>query len=299
MRSRALLLLGLALVFGGLAAFMVSRLVTQEDAPPGQADSSAPGTAVVVVGTDIPQGEALSEEMLRVVRLPEDASPESAFPDIETALQNSPVIAMTALTEGEVLLPNRLSTGMRSRGITDRIPEGHRAIAIPVNAVRGVAGFVLPGTRVDILHTTSVGRRDDEPVTRTLLQDVTVLSIDQEASEFVEEPMVASVANLLASPDEAKTLMLAQEVGQLTMALRNDQDDEVSDPEQGNTITLNDLWVLTPEEQAAAEEAARRRAEQRAREEARRPVGIIRGVEISELIVSPGESSAAAAVQSN
>lgn len=299
MRSRALLLLGLALVFGGLAAFMVNRLVTQPDAPPGQADTSAPDTAAVVAGTDIPRGETVTEEMLRVVRLPDGAYPESAFPDIDTVLENPPVIAMTELAEGEVLLPNRLSTGMRSRGITGRIPEGHRAIAIPVNAVRGVAGFVLPGTRVDILHTTSVGRRDEQPVTRTLLQDVTVLSIDQEASEFVEEPMVASVANLLASPDEAKTLILALEVGQLTMALRNDQDDEVIDPERVNTITLSDLWVLTPEEQVAAEEAARHRAEQRAREAARRPVGIIRGVEVSELIVSPDEGSPAAAVQPN
>jgi len=292
MRSRALLLLGLALVFGALAAFMVNQLsAPQGGDSPGQADSGAPGTAVVLADTDIARGETVTAEMLRVVRLPDDAYPESAFPDIGTALENPPVIAMTALSEGEVLLPDRLSTGMRSRGITGRIPEGYRAIAIPVNAVRGVAGFVLPGTRVDILHTTSVGRQDGQPVTRTLLQDIMVLSINQETSEVVDDPVVGSVASLLASPDEAKALLLAQEVGQLTMALRNDMDDEVTD--RANTITLDDLWTLTPEEQMVAAEAARQRAQQEAREAARRAVGIIRGVQVSEQIVSSGEGSPA------
>jgi pilus assembly protein CpaB len=281
MQSRALLLLGLALVFGGLAAYFVSQLVRQPDAPTAQDEIvRAPSDAVVVANRDIPRGETLTQEMLRLVQLPGGSYPATAFRSIDAALENPPVLAMTELTAGEIVLPNRLSTGSRSRGLVGRIPDGYRAIAIPVNAVRGVAGFVLPDTRVDILHTTSVGRLDEQPVTRTLLQGVTVLSINQEASEFRDEPMVATVVNLLASPDDAKSLILAQEVGQLNLALRNDTDEERVDPAQLNTITLRDLWVLTPAEQAAAAEAARRRA-------APRTVGIIRGVDIREQTVSP------------
>ncbi|MGM0633446.1 MAG: Flp pilus assembly protein CpaB [Pseudomonadota bacterium] len=299
MRSRALLLLGLALVFGGLAAFMVNQLTTSQDAPPTQTGTSRPDVAVVVASADIPQGATLTDDMLRLARLPEDSFPDSAFRSIGSVLENQPVLAMAQLSEGEVILPNRLSTGNRSRGITGRIPEGYRAIAIPINAVRSVSGFVFPGTRVDVLHTTNVGRQDDEPVTRTLLQDVTVLSINQQASEFVEEPMVGNLANLLVSPDDAKALILAQEVGQLTLALRSDSDNEVMDPSEVRTVTLRDLWTLTPEERAAAQEAARRRAEERARQEALRPVGIIRGTNVSEQIVPPENDSTAAAARSN
>jgi len=298
MRFRALLLLGLALVFGGLAAFMVNRIVTDT---PSQVDTAptAPGTSVVAAAREISRGETLTEDMLRLVQLPQSAIPENAFSNIADALADPPVLAMDHISEREVLLPHRLSTGIRSRGITGRIPEGKRAIAIAVNAVRGVSGFVLPGTRVDILHTTSIGRLDERPVTRTLLQDVTILSINQDASDIRDEPLVASVANLLVDPDQAKTLILAQEVGSLSLALRSDLDDEVIDRELVSTITLRDLWVLTPEEQAAAAEAARQRAEERAREEARRPVGIIRGLDVSEQIIDPNEDSPAAADRSN
>jgi pilus assembly protein CpaB len=154
-------------------------------------------------------------------------------------------IVLVEMRAGEVLLPNKLSTGVAIRGLTTRISNGERAVSIPVNEVRGVGGFVLPGDRVDVLHTTTIGRRDGRPVTRTLIQNMLVLGVDQVSSQATEEPVVVNVVTLLADPEQAKTLTLAQQVGDLTLLLRNEGD---RSEDESPTIALDDLWEYGPED---------------------------------------------------
>lgn len=247
MRSRALLFLALALALGGAAAYLVNNMLSSQT-PPAVVEAPAPrveGRATVVADMDLPVGTVLDSSHLRVVALPPNAVPAGSYTSIEDALATPPVTVMSALSASEVILPSRLSTGIVYRGITGNITDGKRGISIPVNAVRGVAGFVLPGDRVDVLHTTSVGRRDEQPVTRTLLQNMTVLAIDQTQAEDFSVPTLVNVVTLLATLEEAKTLTLAQEVGTLTLTLRNELDDSKDD---SSTIALNNLWTWDSED---------------------------------------------------
>jgi pilus assembly protein CpaB len=293
MRSRALLLLLLAIVLGSLAAYLVNNIVTQQVAQPVAVEQPA-GVPTVVALTDLTVGLELENIHLRVIELPEEAVPVGSYQTLEEVLAAETPIVLVNMLAGEVVLPDKLSTGVALRGLTTRIPDGERAISIPVNEVRGVGGFVLPGDRVDVLHTTSIGRRDGRPVIRTLLQDMLVLGVDQVSSQTAEEPVVVNVVTLLADPEEAKTLTLAQQVGDLTLMLRNEGD---GSEDESPTISLDDLWDFAPEDfmprPAVTTSGAGGSGGGGASElpPNQREVQVIRGLEISEQMVEADGSS--------
>jgi pilus assembly protein CpaB len=293
MRSRALLLLLLAVVLGSLAAYLVNNIVTQQVALPVAVEQPA-GVPTVVALTDLAVGLELEEIHLRVVELPEEAVPTGSYQTVEEVLAAETPIVLVTMRAGEVILPDKLSTGIALRGLTTRIPDGERAISIPVNEVRGVGGFVLPGDRVDVLHTTAIGRRDGRPVTRTLLQDMLVLGVDQVSSQATEEPVVVNVVTLLAGPEEAKTLTLAQQVGDLTLMLRNEGD---GGEDESPTISLDDLWDFGPEDfmpRSTVSASGSGGSGGGAASELppnQREVQVIRGLEISEQMVEADASS--------
>lgn len=286
MRSRALLFLALALTLGGVAAYLVNQMLTSQAATvvvetrPPQVESRA----TVIADMDLPIGTKLDQSHFRVVELPLNAIPVNSFTRVQDVLANPPVTVMTPISEGEAVITQRLSTGILYRGITGRITEGKRGISIPVNAVRGVGGFVLPGDRVDVLHTTAIGRRDNQPVTRTLLQDLTVLAIDQTSAEDFADPTLVNVVTMLATQEEAKTLTLALEVGTLTLTLRSGLDNE---EDKSRTIALSNLWTWDPQDLGLA-------AGQQGRAPAPAPrnrVEVIRGLIINVETVTPDGTS--------
>ena len=142
------------------------------------------------------------------------------------------------MRKGEVLLHYKLSPHGARGGLPAKIPEDMRAITIAVTEVRGVAGFVLPGNFVDVLHTTKVGRKDDQPVTRVLMQNVEVLGVDQISSEDERDPKVVNAVTLLVSTTEGQKLTLASNVGELNLLLRNEYDASII---EAQTIALSDL----------------------------------------------------------
>ena len=290
MRIRALLLLLLAVVLGSLAAYLVNNIVTRQVAQPVAVDQSE-GVSTVVAVTDLSVGLELEDIHLRIVELPAEAVPVGSYQSVAEALAEETPIVLVSMRAGEVVLPDKLSTGVALRGLTTRIPDGERAISISVNEVRGVGGFVLPGDRVDVLHTTTIGRRDGRLVTRTLLQDMLVLGVDQVSSEATEEPLVVNVVTLLADPDEAKTLTLAQRVGDLTLMLRNEGDSGEDDSE---TIILDDLWDYGPEDFAPRSTATSSGSGSSSAGEFspnQREVQVIRGLDISEQMVEADPSA--------
>jgi len=276
MRYRALLLLLVAIILGSLAAYLVNNIVTQQVAQPVTQEAAA-GIPAVVAVTDLAIGLELQQIHLRVIELPEEAVPTGAFQTIPEVLAGEQPIVLVAMRAGEVVLSDKLSTGVPLRGLTARIPDGTRAVSIPVNEVRGVGGFVLPGDRVDVLHTTTIGRRDGQPVTRTLLQDMLVLGVDQVSSEAAEEPIVVNVVTLLAEPDQAKTLTLAQRVGDLTLLLRNEGD---RTEDESETVALDDLWEYGPEDVAPRAAPAGAGSRESQLPPNQREVQVIRGLEI-------------------
>lgn len=285
MRYRALLLLLLAIVLGSLAAYLVNNIVTQQVGQPVAIDQPA-GVPTVVAVADLTIGLELEDIHLGIAELPEEAVPIGSYQSVTDVLAEETPIVLVNMRAGEVVLPDKLSTGIAMRGLTTRIPDGARAISIPVNVVSGVGGFVLPGDRVDVLHTTTIGRRDGRLVTRTLLQDMLVLGVDQVSSEATEEPIVVTVVTLLAEPEEAKTLTLAQRVGDLTLMLRNEGDGNEDDSE---TVALDDLWEYGPEDFAPrATSASSGGGGSSAAGQLppnQREVQVIRGLEVSDQLV--------------
>jgi len=277
MRLKASLLLGFALVFGGLAAWLVGQLLSSQVSEPTVA-IALPMQTVVVSSVDLPIGTNLQRNHFRLVDLPLEAAPAGSFAAIDDLLKDQPSVVNSAIVAGEVVLPGRLSTGYTRKGLTTRIPDGQRAISIPVNAVRGVGGFVLPGDKVDVLHTTSVGRKDEQPVSRTLLQDIIVLGVDQLSSDIEEEPVVVNVVTLLTTLEQAKKLTLAQQAGTLTLALRNGTD---KGADQSNTIALNDLWRFDNADGNAAPAPSTLVA----RQPRSRDVEVIRGLDVNKQVI--------------
>jgi len=293
MRYRALLLLLLAIVLGSLAAYLVNNIVTQQVSQPLTVDQTV-GIPTVVAVTDLSVGLGLEDIHLRVVELPEEAVPVGSYQTVEDILAAETPIVLVSMRAGEVVLPDKLSTGVALRGLTTRIPDGSRAVSIPVNVVSGVGGFVLPGDRVDVLHTTTIGRRDGGLVTRSLLQDMLVLGVDQVSSEATEDPIVVNVVTLLADPEEAKTLTLAQRVGDLTLMLRNEGD---GDDDESATIALDDLWDYGPEDFMPRATPASSGGGGSGSSAAgqlppnQREVQVIRGLEVSDQLVEAGTAS--------
>lgn len=258
---------GLAAVF--LAKTMVDQQVTT--ATVEQVET----VPVVVAKVDLKMGTRLDKMMLDTIDWPTESLPDNYFSSIDDVVGKEPPIVLKQMRKGEVVLHYKLSPHGAKGGLPAKIPEDMRAITIAVTEVRGVAGFVLPGNYVDILHTTAVGRRDDKPVTRVLMQNMQVLGVDQISSEDEADPKVVNAVTLMVSTIDGQKLTLASTVGELNLLLRNEYDASILEVK---TVELKDL---VPTDKPTAVRVYKR---------VRRPtVEVIRGLEIKKQSVSEGK----------
>jgi pilus assembly protein CpaB len=176
---------------------------------------------LVTAAQPLPIGSTLRLPMLKIFKVPADFFPKSGFSKVED-LVNRPVISN--ILPGEPILEARLGARGSGVGLSPMIPLGKRAVSVRVNDVVGVAGFVLPGMKVDVLVT---GRPPGSPasLTKTVLQNVIVLSAGQSIQPEPQGQAIATpVVTLLVSPEEAEILILASSEGKIQLALRNATD---------------------------------------------------------------------------
>ena len=216
-RSRLLMIGGLALAVGLLVSFTVyNRLRTFA----GSAGNEA-GVHVVVAANDIQVGSKLEARDVRVITLPQSAVPPGAFSGTSQILGRGAVLPVS---KGEFILPGKLAALNAGAGLPSMIPQGMRAVSVRVNDVVSVAGFVQPGTRVDVLSTGNQGTGNDRQTT-TVLENVAVIavgkSLDRSASA---DAQTAPVITLLVSPDDAQKLALVSQEGRIQLSLRNPLD---------------------------------------------------------------------------
>jgi pilus assembly protein CpaB len=224
MQVRAVVILVLALVMGVVSVVLVNTYL-QQQVDERQTANISQTRPVVVAKKNLAFGDKLNEESIIVVEYPSESVPEGAFRNIGEVLNaERPAIALADIKEKEILLPFKVSPHGARGGLPAKIPEDMRAMTIAVNEVKGVAGFVLPGDFVDVLHTTTVGRRDNKPVTSVLKQNVQVLGVDQLSSEKENEPKVVNAVTLLVTQRDGQRLTLAQKMGELNLLLRNEFD---------------------------------------------------------------------------
>ena len=220
-RMRVLVVLILAVTVGSVLALATYNYVQR--AAPSSGAVSLPTRPVVVAATDLELGAELTSGDIRVINWPANAVPKGAIENPKDVIGRGLVLP---LIENEPILPMKLASKEAGAGLPPAIPPGLRAMSVRVNEVIGVAGYVVPGTRVDVLVTLSATQQSQDMTSKVVLTDVQVLAagtkIDQNADKG--KPMPVSVVTLLVTPDEAERLTLASTEGKIQLALRNPVD---------------------------------------------------------------------------
>jgi pilus assembly protein CpaB len=215
-RNRLLLIGILALGVGALVSYMVYTTLRRTVATVKQAN-----TQVVVAALDLQVGAKLEDKDLQEIRLPGANLPQGYYQNKADVLGRGVV---TSIAKGEFILPSKLAAENAGAGLPSLIPPGMRAVSVRVNEVVAVAGFVIPGTRVDVLLTGNP-RGTDEPLTTTVLENVEVLAAGQKLQRSAQgEPQSVPVITLLVSPEDAQKLTMASSEGHIQLALRNPLD---------------------------------------------------------------------------
>lgn len=213
------MLLG-ATASGLLAGYLALVYVSSETATPLEA--AAPARTIVVASRDLPAGSIVRREDVEAIEWPGAAVPEGFATQLGEVVGRG---VITEVRENEPLLAWKMAEKEAGGGLSITIPEGMRAVSVEVDEVVGVAGFVLPGTRVDVLATVMPGTDRRQTTTRIILQNVRALAADQQYQQDIDgEPQYVTVVTLLVTPEDAEALTLAATEGRIQLALRNTLD---------------------------------------------------------------------------
>lgn len=244
MRGSSALSLAIALLFGALAAFLARGLLVgtiREPPPPGR---------VVVAAKSIPFGAPLTEDNLREVPWPATDRPEGSFDSVLAVTRDGRRLALVSLQKNEPVLSAKVTAPNQRATLSTQIDDGMRAVSVRVDEVRGVAGFVLPGDRVDLILTRGEGGAQDGAYADVLIQNAKVLAIDQLAGERQDKPTVARAVTLELTVEQAQKVVLAQGIGRLSLVLRQNG---AADANAAARVTAADLG---PGAQAARDRIA-------------------------------------------
>ena len=236
MNRRLLTILLLAFVIAGACAYLVFRVIGNR-----LGASQQQSTRVVAAAADIKLGTVLAATNLTTVDISGPA-PKGAILKPETAIGRG---VISDLYQGEPILESRLASVGSGGGLAATIPDGMRAIAVKVDEVVGVAGFVTPGMHVDVLVSGTPPGQNNAPGSReaqlgtlvkTILQNIQVLSAGVNIQKDAEgKPQPVQVVNLLVTPEQAETLSLATNGVKIQLVLRNPLDTK-TDPVQGTAM---------------------------------------------------------------
>jgi pilus assembly protein CpaB len=210
---------GLALVITGVFYQIALRDAGAKEVPMSE---------VVTATKDLEVGSEIQPGDLRVEPWPAGKLPEGAHQDIELVIGRVPVSRILAQ---EPVLDRRLAAPGAGVGLATKVPDGMRAMSIRVDDVNGVAGFVMPEARVDVLITgTPQGDPQSGRMTKTILGNVRVLSAGEHlAPDSTGRPQRVPVVTLLLTPEQSEMVTLAQTQGRIQLVLRNGKDEEVAE----------------------------------------------------------------------
>jgi pilus assembly protein CpaB len=238
---RTVLILALALIAGVSAAAGVNAL-----RQPVAASEAPDSVSIVVATADIPRFTTVSIDMVTTHPYPKDLVPSGALTSVEDALDR---VVYVPLMKDEPVLNTKLAAKGLGRGMAAGIPTGMQAYTIPTPIVSAsVAGFILPGNKVDVLLTVTSNGGKEDPTgggsTTPLLQSVEILAVDQRVDAPAENkvnPNELRSVTLLVTPRQAAMLALGQTKGVLHLSLRNPND---SHPNRNAVVTMDDIRFL-------------------------------------------------------
>ncbi len=225
-RKRLFLIALLAMVMAAILTLVTFRTMRRA-APAAQATATA---KIVVANNDLGVGARLAEHDLRVAEVAAQDLPAGTFAQPAEIVGRGVIVP---IVKNEPVLSSKLAMEKAGSGLPSIIPPGMRAVSVRVNEVISVAGFVLPGTRVDVLLTGNPGGQPNAAgeVTATILENVEVLAADQKLErQDSGKPQAVTVITLLVNPEDAQKLALAASGGRVQLVLRNPLDTRKQSP---------------------------------------------------------------------
>lgn len=219
-RYRPFLILGSAVVIALMTSIMLYNWLNQASAKPTEFQAIKTGS-VAVATVDLPWGTKLTNEMIDLVPFPMDNLPEGYFHDRQSLAGR---VVLVNLKRNEPILESKLApTTVTTGGVGAVTHPDRRAMAVKVDEVIGVAGFIKPGDRVDVMVTIHPGNSTDKPLSKIVLSNTLVLATGTEVERKGgnDKASQVTVMTLEVTPEEAEKLALATTEGKLRLALRN------------------------------------------------------------------------------
>lgn len=218
LKGRGLLLIALSLIMAIGAAYTANQWVAAQVVGETEADD----TRIVAAAMEIPYGTKVESRHLKYVEIPNDVAPDGVF---STTDDVEGMVAVTQISRGEILLSSRFAAHETGSTLAALVGENMRALTVRVNDVIGVAGFLLPGNRVDVISSRKGSNK--RAVTETILRDIKVLAVDQTASTDKNEPVIVRAVTLEMTPEQTEILVKARTEGEIQLTLRNPLEEDI------------------------------------------------------------------------
>lgn len=232
-----LVLAVLALILSVGITYLAYRLIQSRLQPPEVTSK------IVVAAKKLAMGTRITKEDLKLADWPKSSPLEGSFNDIESVVDRA---LMVPVEVNEPILESKLASKESGAGLMALIPEGMRALSIQVDSVIGVAGFIVPGSRVDLILTAVPppdveGAKGEETASKIILENLEVLAAGQNLQRDVDgKPQTVQNVTLLVTPDQAQRVALASKDGRIQLTLRNPVDKQAAEPP---LVVRSDLYA--------------------------------------------------------
>lgn len=261
MRSSTFLSLLIAVVLAAVAVFGARTWLNEErqrlfsEAVRTGTDEPEAHRTIVVADEPLQFGERITPDKLREIAWASDVTPHGSYDKIGDILKGDKEedarFVVSSMEQGEAVLASKITAPGQRAKLSTALTPGMKAMSIRVNDVQGVAGFVLPGDRVDVMLTRASRRAGEQGYVDVLLQGVKVLAIDQISDDRKDQPSVVRTVTFEVNTEEAQKLVLGASIGTLSLALRNIASTEVEDSKR---VTLHDLGQIDVAEDLVPQE---------------------------------------------
>jgi pilus assembly protein CpaB len=221
MRPNSILILAIAIVMGGIAALLARNWLLSRT----QAANTT--TTIVVAAAEVPFGTELTDANVQEIPWAAKVFPAGSFSSKQALFKDGHRVSLATIQQNEPILSSKITGPNQRASLSTLLDKDKRAITIRVDDVRGVAGFILPNDRVDVVLIRSEADASGRRQSDLLLQDVKVIAVDQIASQQKDNPVVAKAVTVEVTPYQAQKISLATNVGTLSLILRKAGDSNV------------------------------------------------------------------------
>ena len=241
MRTSTVIILAVAISMGGSAAYLTRTWLKDQT----RASAAVQPTGTIVVAAEsLAYGTAMTSDNVAEIPWYSNTLPEGAFAVKDDLLNSGRRVVLSPMKRGEAVLRSKVTGPGQRASLASLLDEGKRAVTVPVDDVRGVAGFVLPGDFVDIVIIADDGSPKRQSYSDILLEHVKVLAIDQVASEGEGQPTVAKAVTVEVTKEQAQKILLATNIGKLSLILARPVE---SQPDPNRRVSEKDIGRTTPE----------------------------------------------------